>query len=84
VPDDRSLATVEEFNGFPRVTMTARVVNAARARVVVVSGASKAPALERWLSGDREVPISRVRRTGTLVVVDRAAAGNVASWTRST
>jgi 6-phosphogluconolactonase/glucosamine-6-phosphate isomerase/deaminase len=84
VPDESALAVVGPFNGFVRVTMTPHVVNAARSRMVVVSGASKAPAVERWISGDRSVPISRVHRTSTIVILDEAAAGSVASWTRST
>jgi 6-phosphogluconolactonase len=84
VPEEPALAVVGPFNGLVRVTMTPRAVNAARSRLVVVSGAAKAPAVERWISGDRDVPISRVRRTGTIVILDEAAAGSVASWTRST
>jgi 6-phosphogluconolactonase/glucosamine-6-phosphate isomerase/deaminase len=49
-------------------------VNAARSRVVLAIGADKAPALEAWLGGSSEVPVARVRRRGTVVVVDRAAA----------
>lgn len=84
VPHEPALAVVGPFHGLVRVTMTQRVVNSARSRVVVVSGASKATAVERWISGDRDVPISRVRRTATIVILDEAAAGSVASWTRST
>jgi 6-phosphogluconolactonase len=84
VPDESALAVVGAFNGLVRVTMTVRAVNTARRRVVVVSGASKAPAVARWIAGDRSVPISRVHRTGTIVILDEAAAGSVASWTRST
>jgi 6-phosphogluconolactonase len=84
VPDGPALAVVGPFNGLRRVTMTPRVVNAARSRLVVVSGSSKAHAVERWATGDRRAPITRVRRTGTTVVLDLAAAGSVASWTRST
>jgi 6-phosphogluconolactonase len=84
VPSGNALAAVGPFNGFRRVTMTPRVVNAARSRLVVVSGASKAQAVERWSCGDRSAPISRVRRTDTTVILDEAAAGSVASWTRST
>lgn len=84
VPDGSALAVVGPFNGFLRVTMTPQVVNAAWSRLVVVSGASKAGAVARWAAGDPGAPISRVRRTGTTVVLDVAAAGSVASWTRST
>ena len=63
-----------EYAGWVRMTLTPRAVNAARSRVVLAVGADKAPALEDWMSGSREVPVARVRRRGTVVVVDRAAA----------
>lgn len=72
-----------EFNGRVRMTLTPTTVNRARMRVVLVTGAGKAPMVERWLAGDPAVPvpvpipIQRVRRTGTVVVLDREAGGQV-------
>ena len=63
-----------EYAGWVRMTLTPRAVNAARARVVLAVGADKAPALEAWMLGSRAVPVSRVHRRGTVVVVDREAA----------
>jgi 6-phosphogluconolactonase len=63
-----------EYAGWVRMTLTPRAVNAARARVVLAVGNDKAAALEAWMEGSRAVPVSRVHRRGTLVVVDRAAA----------
>jgi 6-phosphogluconolactonase len=57
-----------------RMTLTPPVVNAARFRLVLATGGSKRPPLQRWLAGDRTLPISRVRRTGTVLVVDAEAA----------
>jgi len=65
---------VGPFNGRVRMTLTPPVVNAARARLVLVVGADKAPIVRRWLDGDRTLPVSRIRRTGTWVVLDAAAA----------
>jgi 6-phosphogluconolactonase/glucosamine-6-phosphate isomerase/deaminase len=72
-----------EFNGRIRMTLTPGAVNRARMRLVLVSGAGKAPMVERWLAGDTTIPvpipipIQRVRRTDTVVVLDRAAGGPV-------
>jgi 6-phosphogluconolactonase len=80
-PDDPAVRTsrrevelVDMFNGWPRMTLTRRVVNAARSRVVLTTGASKRPMVTRWLEGDRSLPITAVRRTATWVFVDEAAA----------
>jgi 6-phosphogluconolactonase len=62
------------YAGWVRMTLTPRSVNSARSRVVLAVGADKAPALEAWLGGSREVPVARVHRRGTVVLVDRAAA----------
>ncbi len=70
----RAVEVVDRFNGWPRMTLTARVVNGARSRIVLTNGAAKRPMVTRWLAGDRAIPIAAVRRTGTLVVLDRAAA----------
>jgi 6-phosphogluconolactonase/glucosamine-6-phosphate isomerase/deaminase len=68
------VARVDGFRGFDRLTLTPAVVNGARRRVVLAVGADKGEVLARWVRGDRALPIQAVRRTGTLVVVDRAAA----------
>jgi 6-phosphogluconolactonase len=65
------------FNGHIRMTLTPPVVNGARFRLVEVSGAAKAPAVHGWMSGDAALPITRVRRTGTLAVLDAAAAAQL-------
>jgi 6-phosphogluconolactonase len=60
-----------------RVTLTLPVINAARAVLFMVQGASKHEALARVLQGDAALPATHVRpRDGQLdVVADRAAAG---------
>lgn len=74
VASERPVELVPAFNGHDRMTLTGRVVNASRARLVFTVGASKRPMVERWLLGDRSLPISSVRRTGTVLFVDAAAA----------
>ena len=68
---------VDEFNGFRRMTLTPSVVNAARSRLVLTFGTSKAPMVQRWLLGDRSLPVARLRRTGTWVMLDQAAAAEL-------
>lgn len=77
VTSRRSVELVAEFNGLPRMTLTGRVVNAARARVVLAHGADKRAVVGRWLLGDRELPISAVRRTNTVAFLDPTAAPDV-------
>ena len=60
--------------GFVRMTLTPRVVNAARHRLVLATGSAKAGPVSQWLLGDTSLPIQRVRRTDTVVVLDQAAA----------
>jgi 6-phosphogluconolactonase/glucosamine-6-phosphate isomerase/deaminase len=56
------------------MTLTPHVVNGARARLVLATGAAKRPVITRWLGGDRSLPIATVHRTGTTVFLDPAAA----------
>jgi len=71
---ERAVEIVSEFHGVPRMTLTRRVVNEARSRVVYAVGASKRPVIERWLLDDRSLPISHVRSAWTSVFLDAAAA----------
>jgi 6-phosphogluconolactonase/glucosamine-6-phosphate isomerase/deaminase len=73
----RAVELVEMFSGWPRMTLTRRVVDAARSRVVLTTGADKRAAVERWLLLDPTLPITAVRRAGTEVFLDRAAAPDV-------
>jgi 6-phosphogluconolactonase len=68
-----AVAISGEYQGRIRMTLTPGPINAARLRVVLVAGASKRAALGRWLAGDRSVPIHRVHRTNTVLVIDEAA-----------
>lgn len=71
---DHDVVALGEFHGWPRMTMTRRVVNGARCRVVLAMGSGKRPMVSRWLAGDRTLPIAAVRRTDTWVFLDHAAA----------
>lgn len=68
------VAITGEFNGRVRMTLTPLAVNAARARIVLAVGTGKAEPLAGWLLDRAELPIGRVRRTGTALVLDPSAA----------
>ena len=70
-------AAIGEFNGFERMTLTPSVVNAARARLMLTYGASKAPMVQRWVLGDASLPVARVRPADTFVMLDAAAAADL-------
>ena len=74
VGSTRAVDLCGEYAGTVRMTLTPRAVNAARSRLVLAVGASKRPMVERWLARDPSLPVERVRRTDTVVVVDTAAA----------
>jgi 6-phosphogluconolactonase/glucosamine-6-phosphate isomerase/deaminase len=71
------------YKGRVRMTLTVRTVNAARHRLVLAAGSSKAMIVERWLLHDPALPIERVSRTNTLVVLDAAAAARLPHEPRS-
>ena len=73
----RAVEVTTEFNGWRRMTLTRSVVNRARSRVVLATGAAKRPMIERWLLDDRSLPVSAVRRTNTWVFLDDTAAPRV-------
>ena len=68
------VAIVGLFRGFVRMTITPRVVDRARAVVLLVAGADKASVLSRMLAGDQTVVASRVLGPRATVVADEAAA----------
>ncbi len=80
VPGDAALeattavALTASYRGRRRMTLTLPVLDAARSRVWIVTGAAKAPALARLRAGDRTLPAGRVNRDA-LLFADRAAAG---------
>ena len=78
VVDDGGLVGLSgEYNGRVRMTLTVHAVNAARRRLVLATGPAKAPVIERWLLHDHALPIDRVRRTDTIVVLDIDAAARL-------
>lgn len=70
----RAVELVDEFLGLPRMTLTRRVVNRARSRAVLATGASKRSMVESWLLRDRSLPITAVASRSTWVFLDDDAA----------
>ncbi|MCU1360859.1 MAG: pgl pgi [Ilumatobacteraceae bacterium] len=68
------VAMSQVYMGRVRMTLTPSVVNGARFRLMLATGAVKSSPIARWVSGDRGLPVARVHRTGTLLVVDTQAA----------
>jgi 6-phosphogluconolactonase/glucosamine-6-phosphate isomerase/deaminase len=78
VIDDRGVVAISgEYKGRVRMTLTVPTVNAARHRLVLATGAAKAPVVERWLLHDSTLPIQRVHRSNTTVILDTAAASRL-------
>jgi 6-phosphogluconolactonase/glucosamine-6-phosphate isomerase/deaminase len=77
IDDPRAVAISGEYKGRVRMTLTVGCVNAARHRLVLATGPTKAAVVERWLLHDPALPIHRVRRTNTTVVLDAPAAARL-------
>jgi 6-phosphogluconolactonase/glucosamine-6-phosphate isomerase/deaminase len=80
IDSTRAVDVSAPYQGRVRMTLTPPVVAAALARVALITGADKAPAVATWLEGDGGgLPISRVPAAGTIVVLDAAAAAELRS-----
>lgn len=75
VDQQQPVALSGEYRGTRRMTLTPQVVNGARHRLVLATGADKAAAMRGWLLRNEALPIERLHRSGTVVVLDVAAAG---------
>jgi 6-phosphogluconolactonase/glucosamine-6-phosphate isomerase/deaminase len=71
------VALSAEYKGRRRMTLTVDAVNAARHRVVLATGRAKAPVVERWLLDDHGLPVDRVGRANTVLVLDSDAAARL-------
>lgn len=69
-----SVASIADFNGYDRMTLTPSVVNRARYRVVVLVGADKHPVATQLANHTPGLPISLLERADTTVICDPAAA----------
>ena len=77
VDSEQGCEAIGEFNGYRRMTLTPVVVNAARSRLMLTFGESKAPMVRRWLLRDDSIPVARLRRADTWAMLDPAAAADL-------
>ncbi|MEM9728595.1 MAG: 6-phosphogluconolactonase [Myxococcota bacterium] len=70
---DAPLAITEPYQGHVRMTLTFPVIDAAAARVWLVTGADKRVRVQQLLAGDLSIPAGRVRQENTVLVADAAA-----------
>ncbi len=75
---DRDVAVTGEYRGLRRMTFSYRVLNRSRQVLWLIAGDDKSPMVPRLLAGDRSIPAGRVGTAEQLVVVDAAAAAEVA------
>lgn len=83
-PADRRVAVVGPYAGRLRMTVLPAPVNGATSRVVLVTGADKAPAIAAWVDGaafDGDLPVRHVHRSATTLILDRSAAQRIAEGT---
>ncbi len=83
LPRNRRVGISQPYQGLVRMSLLPSVVNSAGGRVVLITGADKAPAVAAWIEGrpfERDLPIRRVLRGGTTVVLDAAAASLLETW----
>jgi 6-phosphogluconolactonase len=82
VPGDAAVDAVgnvvlsREYAGLRRMSLTLPALNRARSRIFLVTGTDKRDSVRRLLAQDPHWVASRVRRDGTVVVVDDEAEGD--------
>jgi 6-phosphogluconolactonase/glucosamine-6-phosphate isomerase/deaminase len=80
---DRDVGISIPYKGVVRMTLTLRVLDAARHRLWLITGADKAAALHKLWVGDASVPAGRVMRESAFVFTDSAAAIELPAEIRS-
>ena len=80
---DRDVGISVPYQGVVRMTLTFRVLDAARHRLWLITGADKAAALRQLWLGDTSVPAGRVVRESAFVFTDSAAAVELPAEIRS-
>ena len=75
--NDRDVTVTDHYRGYRRMTLTLPILDRARQRLWLVTGAGKAAMLARLCTNDRSIPAGRVRAQDSIVFADRAAASKV-------
>jgi len=71
----RDVAVSAAYRGYRRMTLTLPILNRARQRLWLVTGAGKAAMLARLAAGDPGIPAGRVGGDDSVIFADQAAAG---------
>lgn len=74
---DRDVAVSGEYRGYRRMTLTFPMIDRARERLWLVTGAGKARMLARLCVGDETIPAGRVSAENATVFADQAAASEL-------
>ena len=77
VSSQNPVAMVGDFNGRGRMTLTPTPINQARSRLILATGKVESAMVQRWLDRDRSIPVTHVRRSGTTLFLDHAAASKL-------
>lgn len=72
---ERDVAVSAAYRGYRRMTLTLPIINRARQRLWLVTGAPKAAMLARLAAGDQGIPAGRVRGEDSVIFADQAALG---------
>jgi 6-phosphogluconolactonase len=73
---DRDIALTGVYQGRRRMTMTYPILNRSRMILWLITGAEKAPMLQRLRKSDPSIPSGRVHCNSMLVLADQAAIGS--------
>ena len=68
--DDRDVAVSGDYRGYRRMTLTFPMLDRARQRLWLVTGAGKAQMLARLCAGDTGIPAGRVNSENAVVFTD--------------
>lgn len=74
---DADVAVTGLYHGRRRMTLTFPIINRARNIVWIVTGADKAPMMQRLEIADESIPAGRINRQNALVFADRDAMGGI-------
>jgi 6-phosphogluconolactonase len=74
---EHCVALTRPYQGHRRMTLTAPILNGARRRVWLVTGASKSTVLPRLLSHDSDIPGGMIAARQSIVFADKAAASAI-------
>ena len=74
---DRDVAVSEAYRGYRRMTLTLPLLDRARQRLWLVTGAGKAAMLTRLIDSDQTIPAGRVQADNSVIFADHAATSEL-------